>query len=82
MGMVGSIAVLAALAPLSPAARRLLGGEVVLYAALSAAFGAAGVRSRAEPWRLLPRVMAAYPAFHLGYGLGMARGCLRALRRI
>lgn len=48
--------------------------EVAIYAAFALAFGVAGLRRRREPVQLLPRVLAAYLAFHTGYGLGMVRG--------
>ena len=81
-----SLASLALLAPRSGTARRLLGAELLLYAASAAAAGAATVRRRREAPSLLPLVLAAFPAFHLGYGIGMITGALRtaglvALRR-
>ena len=33
-------------------------------------------------WSLLPRVLATFPAFHLGHGSGQAIGWLRAARRL
>ena len=79
--MVGTLAILGASMPFSPVARRLALSEVALYTTCAAAFGAVSVRRRNERWRLLPRVVAAYPAFHLGYGLGLFGGWLKATRR-
>jgi succinoglycan biosynthesis protein ExoA len=62
-----------------PIARRLLTLQWSLYGAAGVAFGARSVRKRGETWALLPRVLAAFPAFHLGHGLGQALGWLRAL---
>jgi succinoglycan biosynthesis protein ExoA len=52
----------------------LLALEVAVYVALAIAFGLASLRRRREPYGLLPRVLAAFAAFHVGYGLGMLRG--------
>lgn len=74
---VGSLtALLAASAPF-PGARRLLAAEIGLYAAGALAFGAASIVRRRESWRLLPRVVAVFPTFHVAYGLGMVAGWLR-----
>jgi glycosyltransferase involved in cell wall biosynthesis len=78
-------AFVASLAMLAPASvgrrlpRRILSGELASYAAAALLFGAASVRRRNEPWTLLPRVVAVFPAFHLAFGLGMLTGWLRAL---
>jgi succinoglycan biosynthesis protein ExoA len=48
--------------------------EVAIYAAFALGFGLASLRRRREPVHLLPRVLAAFVAFHIGYGLGMVRG--------
>jgi succinoglycan biosynthesis protein ExoA len=48
--------------------------EVAIYAAFALGFGLASLRRRREPVHLLPRVLAAFLAFHIGYGLGMVRG--------
>ena len=47
-------------------------------AALGVAAAVASVRRREEPLSLAPRVLAAFPAFHVGYGTGMARALLGA----
>jgi hypothetical protein len=75
-----SVAALAPLSLRSPGMRRVLTAEVGAYAAFATAFGALCVQGRRESWRLLPQVVAVFPAFHLGYGLGMLRGWLRAAR--
>ena len=75
-----SVAVLAPLSLRSPGMRRVLTAELGAYAAFATAFGALCVQGRRESWRLLPQVVAVFPAFHLGYGLGMLRGWLRAAR--
>ena len=76
-----SIAVLGSAAASRPTARKLLVGELALYAIASLGFGGASIRRRGEAWSLLPRVTAVFPTFHLAYGLGMLNGALRALRR-
>ena len=65
-----------------PLARRLLVLQWSLYGAAGLAFAVRSVRERGESWGLLPRVLAAFPAFHLGHGSGQAVGWLRALRRL
>jgi succinoglycan biosynthesis protein ExoA len=52
--------------------------EVVAYLSFALYFALAGLRRRQESVRLLPRVVAAFLAFHLGYGLGMLRGLARS----
>ncbi|MCD6726096.1 MAG: glycosyltransferase family 2 protein [Solirubrobacteraceae bacterium] len=81
LGLVASTSLLAVLAPVSRAARRALTAELGLYGSLAALAAAASVRRRGEPPTLLPRVAAAFPAFHLGYGAGTAAGLLRAALR-
>jgi hypothetical protein len=53
-----------------------------LYFAGAVAFGARSLRDRGESMELLPRVVATFPAFHLGHGSGQAVGWLRALSRL
>ena len=65
-----------------PLARRLLVLQWSVYGAAGAAFAARSVSQHGEPWSLIPRVLATFPAFHLGHGSGQAVGWLRALRRI
>jgi glycosyltransferase involved in cell wall biosynthesis len=78
LAFVTSLAALATLAPRSRAARGLLLAEVALYGSLAVAAGSASARRRREPRSLLPTVLAVFPAFHLGYGLGTLRGLARA----
>jgi succinoglycan biosynthesis protein ExoA len=61
-------------------ARWLLGAEVALYSGCALVSGAESIRRRGESWRLLPRVVAVFPTFHLGYGVGMLAGWVRAAR--
>lgn len=72
---VGSAGLLAALAPTTATARVLLALELVSYAALATGFAVSAAR-RAGDAQLMPRILAAFAAFHLGYGIGMARGWL------
>jgi succinoglycan biosynthesis protein ExoA len=65
-----------------PMARRLLALQWAAYGAAGVAFAARSVREHDESWELLPRVFAAFPAFHLGHGSGQAVGWLRALGRL
>jgi hypothetical protein len=77
-GLVGSLAVLALLAPVSRRARRALALELAVYLGGAGGFALAGLARRGEPARLLPRVAATFAAFHLAYGMGLVRGMLRA----
>jgi succinoglycan biosynthesis protein ExoA len=65
-----------------PLARRLLVLQWSVYGAAGVGFAARSVRDHGEPWALMPRVLAAFPAFHLGHGSGQAVGWLRALGRL
>jgi succinoglycan biosynthesis protein ExoA len=65
-----------------PAARRLLLLQWSLYGSAAVAFAIRSLRERGEPIELLPRVLAAFPAFHLGHGSGQAVGWLRAIGRL
>jgi succinoglycan biosynthesis protein ExoA len=80
IGFVGSLAVLAAAAPRSAGARRLLAAEVSLYLVGAVAAAAASAKGRGEPLTLIPRIAGVFPAFHVGYGLGMIAGWARPLR--
>ena len=77
---VASLGILLAICTRFRVARWLLAMEMTAYAALALASGAASVRRRRESWLLLPLVVAAFPAFHLGYGCGMLYGFLRSAR--
>jgi GT2 family glycosyltransferase len=74
VAFVGSLAVLVVVAAVWGPARWVLAFELLAYAAFALYFGLATLRHRHEPLRLLPRVVGAFAAFHLGYGLGMVRG--------
>jgi succinoglycan biosynthesis protein ExoA len=77
------VASLAALIPLSlfvPPARWALAAEVGAYAAGALGFAALSVHQRRESWLLLPRTVAAFPAFHLGYGAGVFAGAFAMAR--
>jgi succinoglycan biosynthesis protein ExoA len=65
-----------------PAARRLLLLQWSLYGSAAVAFAIRSLHERGEPMELLPRVLAAFPAFHLGHGSGQAVGWLRVLGRL
>lgn len=71
-GFVALVAVLAALSPISSAARGLLAGSVATYA--SAVVGASLVATRDSDRSLTPSVAACFTALHLGYGVGLVGG--------
>ena len=71
---VASLFILGTMAAVSPTARWSLVGELAAYATAGIAFGAASIARRNESWRLLPRVVAVFPTFHVGYGVGLFRG--------
>jgi glycosyltransferase involved in cell wall biosynthesis len=79
IGFVASLAGLLLAAPASRSARKALVLELGVYLAGAFGFGVRGLARRQERLALLPRVVATFAAFHLGYGVGMARG-LRAKR--
>jgi len=76
---VGSVVVLALLAPWFKAALVLLVAELVAYALAALVFGVVCVRRRRESWSLLPRVVAVFPTLHVGHGVGMLVGWPRSL---
>jgi succinoglycan biosynthesis protein ExoA len=76
---VASLLGLGGLAMQSRRASRLLAVEAIAYAGAAVGFGAAAVQARRERWALLPRVVAAFPAFHLSYGVGMLHGLVRSI---
>jgi glycosyltransferase involved in cell wall biosynthesis len=78
--VLGSAGLFAGAIP-SRTARRLLAAEWLLYGTLGGFFAARGVRSRAEPWTLMPAVLAVFPTFHLAFGSGQVAGLVRALQR-
>ena len=77
LALVGSLLVVAPLAVFLDIALWLLLAEIGVYAVAALVFGAKSLTRRREPWRLLPRVVAAFAAFHVGYGVGMLAGSLR-----
>jgi succinoglycan biosynthesis protein ExoA len=62
-------------------ARQALVAEVGVYAIAASTFAVLSVRRRGDSLALAPITAAAYPALHLGYGVGMLRGAFDALRR-
>jgi succinoglycan biosynthesis protein ExoA len=77
---VASLVVLVPAAIFLPVARLILGLELAAYLFGAIVFGYRTVRARREPLGLLPRVVAVYPMFHIGYGVGMLWGLVRAAR--
>ena len=75
---LASLAALTVASGWLPLARWLLGTEVAVYAGFALTFGAQSIKRRAESWRLLPRVVAVFPTFHLSYGVGILVGWVRA----
>lgn len=82
LAFLGSVAILAGGAAVAPPARRVLALEVGAYLLGAVAFGAGAIRRRGESWTLLPGVISAFPAFHVGYATGMLHGWIRAVRRV
>lgn len=81
LAFLASLAALALLSPFSRLARLALVAEAGAYVAGAILFGARAARGREEPWALAPRVASVFPAFHISYGIGMARGWLAAASR-
>lgn len=81
IGFVGSLFFLGILSFVFSPALWLLVAEAALYAAAALIFAVRAVRDRRESWSLLPRVLAAFPSFHVSYALGMAVGAARAIVR-
>lgn len=78
LAFVLAIAALVLVAPFAAWARLLLALALALYVGGSLLFALRGVQARGEPWTLAPRVMSVFPAFHFGYGFGMACGWVAA----
>ena len=78
LGFLVLIVLLAIAAPFSTVALTLLVAVLALYLLGALVFALRGVRARGEPLSLAPQVMSVFPAFHFGYGVGMARGWLAA----
>jgi succinoglycan biosynthesis protein ExoA len=74
---VTSLAVLVPAAFFTEIAAAVLLIELAAYAGGALLFGLRSLRARGEPFRLLPRVLAVYPTFHVAYGLGLLWGLLR-----
>jgi succinoglycan biosynthesis protein ExoA len=74
---VVSIAFLGSTSLVSVTARRILAAELGAYIAGAVGFAAASIHRRGESWALLPRVLAAFPTFHTGYGIGLVESALR-----
>jgi succinoglycan biosynthesis protein ExoA len=70
-GLVAALGGLALASPVSRRARGGLAGLVGVYGAGAAAASISASRSRPE---LVPRLIACFPALHLGYGVGMIEG--------
>jgi succinoglycan biosynthesis protein ExoA len=62
-------------------ARQTLAAELALYGCLAFAAAAVTANRRGESWALMPKIAAVFPAFHLGYGVGLLRGLARAALR-
>ena len=75
-----SLLVLGAASVVSRRARAGLAAEVSLYGSASLGASAVAVRRCREPRASLPAVASAFAAFHLGYGTGMLRGIVSAVR--
>jgi GT2 family glycosyltransferase len=75
---VSSLVALAPAAMLSRVGRRALAVELGAYGAIAVTSTGISIHRRRESWSLLPRVITVFPAFHLGYGIGMLRGFARA----
>ena len=78
---VASLVVLGALSPLLAVARVGLAVELAVYGCAALALGVLAVKRRREQWRLLPRVVALFPTFHLAYGIGTLAGWAKELTR-
>jgi cellulose synthase/poly-beta-1,6-N-acetylglucosamine synthase-like glycosyltransferase len=73
------VATLAGLALASPFSRRARGALVAIVLAYGAGAGGAAVSSTRDRPELAPRLLACFPALHLGYGLGMLEGAAQLL---
>jgi glycosyltransferase involved in cell wall biosynthesis len=71
---VATIVVLALLAPWVSQARWFLVLALGSYALAAVGFGTASLRRCNADWSLLPNVVAVFPAFHVGHGLGFVVG--------
>ena len=78
---LASLVILVPGAVFVPVARAALLVELAAYACGALVFGFRSLRKRGEPLRLLPRVVAVYPTFHIAYGLGLVWGLVRSSSR-
>ncbi len=78
IGLVASLVVLAVLSIPFAWARWALVAEALVYSGGATVFAVRSSRRRKEPLRRVPRVASVFPAFHFGYGIGMALGLIRA----
>ena len=74
-----SCATLLAGSPASRGLRRMAAAEIGVYALAATVAAGSGVRQRNEPASLVAATIAAFPALHVGYGVGMLHGALRAV---
>jgi hypothetical protein len=77
VAFVLSLALLAPLAVWSSLATYLLEVETAAYLSGATVFGGIALHRRHEWWGLLPRVVFAFPTFHVAHGLGMLVGLVR-----
>ena len=81
LAFVFTTLVLVAASPLCRSARYLLAIQWALYGSAAVVFAARTLHKHGEPWTLMPRVLGAFLAFHLGMGLGQVVGLMRTLGR-
>jgi succinoglycan biosynthesis protein ExoA len=82
LAFFGTCAILAIASVWSSEARAVLAIAVGGYVLGAAIFALMSLRRRKESLRLLPRVLAVFPAFHVSYALGMLWGFARSVRRL
>jgi glycosyltransferase involved in cell wall biosynthesis len=71
---VATLSALAVASFFSARALVALGAILAVYGTAALAFAVRALRGRGEPVRLLPVVVGAFVAFHLGYGAGLIAG--------
>jgi succinoglycan biosynthesis protein ExoA len=76
----GLVALLAGLVLAAPFSRRARRGLLALVAAYGAGASAASISASSSRPELIPRLIACFPALHLGYGAGMIEGLVQKLR--
>ena len=77
---LASVVALLALSPWQHDAAWLAGIELGAYELGAIFFAVVGIHRHHESWRLLPRVLAAFPTLHFGQGIGMLIGWARSGR--